>query len=71
VSLAEVKTYMGDVPSARADLLEARDLALARGMQTQKSDIEKKILLLAQNNATTVKPDLKYAESTGNEKKAL
>src|ERR1700743_759983 len=70
VSLAEVKTYMGDVPSARATLLEARDLALARGMQTEKSNIERKILLLA-NNTTTVKPDLKYAESTGNEKKAL
>jgi hypothetical protein len=71
VSLAEVKTYMGDVPSARADLLEARDLALARGMQTEKSSIERKILLLAQINTTTVKPDLKYAESTGTEKKAL
>jgi hypothetical protein len=71
VSLADIKTYIGDIPSARADLLEARDLALARGMQTEKSDIERKILLLAQNTATTVKPDLKYAESAGNEKKAL
>src|SRR6202012_3909549 len=47
VSLAEVKTYMGDIPSARADLLEARDLALARGMQTEKSNIERKILIFA------------------------
>jgi hypothetical protein len=70
VSLAEIKTYIGDIPSARADLLEARDLALAKGMQTEKSNIERKILLLAQNT-TTVKPDLKYAESTGSEKKAL
>ncbi len=70
VSLAEIKTYIGDIPSARADLLEARDLALARGMQSEKSDIERKILLLAQNT-TTIRPDLKYAESTGNEKKAL
>lgn len=71
VNLASIKTDIGDIPSARADLLEARDLAHARGMLPEKTNIEKKILLLAQNNNTTVKPDVKYAESTGSEKKAL
>jgi hypothetical protein len=70
VNLAEIKVNIGDIPSARADLREARDMAHARGMQPEAADIDKKILLLAQNTATT-KPDVKYAESTGNEKKAL
>ncbi len=71
VSLAMIKTDIGDVPSARADLLEARDLARAKGMQAETTAIEKKILLLAQNTATTAKPDVKYAETAGSVKKAL
>lgn len=70
VSLAAIKSDIGDIPSARADLLEARDMASARGMQAEKVDIEKKILLLVQNSSAP-KPDIKYAETTGSEKKAL
>ena len=71
VSLAAVKVDIGDIPSAKADLLEARDMARAKAMQPETAEIEKKMLLLAQNNATTVKPDVKYAESAGSDKKAL
>lgn len=71
VSLAAIKVDIGDIPSAKADLLEARDLARIHGMQTETADIEKKMLLLAQNFAPSFKPDIKYAESTGSEKKAL
>src|SRR5206468_241213 len=70
ISLAEIKAYIGDVTSARTDLLEARDLASAKGMQDKTIEIEKKILLLAQNT-TTVKPDVRYAESAESVKKAL
>src|SRR5437879_6369815 len=70
ISLAAIKADIGDIPSARADLLEARDLARAKGMQTEKAEIEKKILLLAQNT-TTVKQDVKYAEAAGTVKKSL
>ncbi|WP_426669689.1 hypothetical protein ACPPVU_00305 [Mucilaginibacter sp. McL0603] len=71
INLAAVKVDIGDMPSAKADLLEARDMARAKVMQAETAEIEKKILLLAQNNTTTVKPDVKYAESAGSEKKAL
>jgi len=71
ISLAAVKVDIGDIPSAKADLLEARDMARAKAMQPETAEIEKKMLLLAQNNATTVKPDVKYAESAGSDKKAL
>lgn len=71
INLAAVKVDIGDIPSAKADLLEARDMARAKAMQPETAEIEKKILLLAQNNTPTVKPDVKYAESAGSEKKAL
>ena len=71
VSLAAIKVDIGDIPSAKADLVEARDLARMHGMQTETADIEKKMLLLAQNITPTLKPEVKYAESTGSEKKAL
>jgi hypothetical protein len=71
VSLAAIKVDIGDIPSAKADLTEARDLARLHGMQTETADIEKKMLLLAQNITPTLKPEVKYAESTGSEKKAL
>jgi len=71
IYLAAVKVDIGDIPSAKADLLEARDMARAKAMKPEIAEIERKILLLAQNNTTTVKPDVKYAESAGSEKKAL
>ena len=71
LGLAGIKVNIGDIPSARADLMEARDLSRSLGMQTQTADIEKQILLLAQNSGTT-KPDIKYAEgAAGGEKKTL
>ena len=72
LGLADIKVNIGDIPSAKADLVEARDLSRSLGMQTQTADIEKQILLLAQNNGPASKPDVKYAEGTLNgEKKAL
>lgn len=71
IGLADIKVDIGDIASAKADLLEARDLARSRGMLTETADIEKKMLLLAQNT-NTAKPDVKYAEETaGGEKKGL
>ena len=72
LGLAGIKTSIGDISSARADLIEARDLSRSLGMPTQTADIEKQILLLAQNNNNAPKPDVKYAEGTLNaEKKTL
>jgi hypothetical protein len=71
ISLAVIKKDIGDIPSARADLVEARDLAHAKGLQTQIKEIENDMLLLDQKAASPVKPDIKYAETVGGEKKAL
>src|ERR1700712_4844206 len=71
VSLAAIKIDIGDIPSAKADLREARDLARLHGMLTETADIEKKMLLVAQNITPTLKPEVKYAESAGSEKKSL
>jgi hypothetical protein len=71
ISLALIKADIGDAASARADMLEARDMAHVRGMQTEVTEIEKKMLLLGQNATTVAKPDMKYAETAGSEKKAL
>lgn len=72
LGLAGIKVNIGDIPSAKADLIEARDLSKSLGMQAQAADIDKQILLLAQNNGAASKPDVKYAEGTLNaEKKTL
>lgn len=71
ISLAAIKVDIGDASSARADLIEAREMAHAKGMQPEMDEIDKKMLLLDENTAPTVKPDFKYAETTGGEKKAL
>jgi hypothetical protein len=71
ISLAAIKVDIGDASSARADLVEARDMARARGMQPEIAEIDKKMLLLDQNIAPAVKPEIKYAETAGGEKKAL
>lgn len=72
LGLAGIKVNIGDIPSAKADLIEARELSKSLGMQAQAADIDKQILLLAQNNGGASKPDVKYAEGTLNaEKKTL
>lgn len=68
IMLASVKNDIGDPVSARADLVEAHDLANMRGMKEKAEEIDKKIHLLDQN-----KPALpaKYAETTETAKKDL
>ncbi len=70
ISLAALKIAIGEITSAKADLAEARELARTRGLEAETSLLEQKILLLAQNNPAP-KPDVKYAETPGSEKKAL
>lgn len=71
ISLAAIKVDIGDAASARADLVEAREMARVRGMQPEIAEIDKKMLLLDQNTAAPIKPEIKYAETAGGEKKAL
>ncbi|MBS1524156.1 MAG: hypothetical protein JST19_00820 [Bacteroidetes bacterium] len=63
ISLAHVKTWIGDKVSAHADLCEALDLAKARSMQPEIAEVEKNMSMLDQYKANTGKPDIKYAET--------
>jgi len=68
ISLALVKTDIGDSVSARADLVEAHDLANVRGMKEKAEEINQKIQLLDQGKPV---PAAKYAEATETAKKDL
>lgn len=73
VGLASVKVDIGDIASARADINEALDLARTKGFLITVAQIQTKIHAMDQNLTGAVIPraELKYAESTGSEKKAL
>jgi hypothetical protein len=68
VNLALVKNDIGDAVSARADLVEAYDLANARGMKEKAVEINNQILLLDQNKLAS---SVKYAEAADMAKKDL
>ncbi|MFI5160271.1 MAG: hypothetical protein ACHQHN_03295 [Sphingobacteriales bacterium] len=63
ISLASVKNDIGDAVSARADLVEAHDMATGIGMKEKAEEINKKIQLLDQIKPV---PATKYAEATEN-----
>jgi hypothetical protein len=51
ISLAYVKDNLGDIESAKADLVEARDLAQVRGMKERVEEIETIIPRLGRNKS--------------------
>jgi hypothetical protein len=73
VGLAGVKVDIGDIASARADINEALDLARTKGFLITVAQIQSKIQAMDQSLTGAIIPraELKYAETTGNEKKAL
>ncbi len=73
VALAGVKVDIGDIASARADINEALDLARTKGFLITMAQIQTKIQAMDQSLTYSITPlaELKYAESTGSEKKAL
>lgn len=60
LDLAIVKERLGDLPSARADLNEAHDMAQAKGMKDKMDEINKMIPMLGQNKAFIAN---RYAET--------
>jgi hypothetical protein len=60
VSLALVKNDIGDSAAARADLVEACNLANARGMKEKAAEINRQIQMLDQNKLAS---SFKYAEA--------
>jgi hypothetical protein len=61
--LAEIKTAIGELPLAMADLQEAHDLAVSKGMQTDVALADKRIKFLQTNKIVAVKAELRYAEA--------
>ncbi len=61
--LADIKTTIGEIPLAMVDLQEAHDIAMAKGMQTDLTAIDKKIKYLQTNKIAAVKAELRYAEA--------
>ncbi|MGZ3776412.1 MAG: hypothetical protein ACXVI9_02070 [Mucilaginibacter sp.] len=68
VNLALVKNDIGDQVSARADLVEAYDLAMTKGMREKAVEINTQIQLLDQNKLAS---SIKYAEAADIAKKDL
>jgi hypothetical protein len=69
VSMSIVKTDLGDRISARADLLEALDLAHIRNLQNEAADVQKNIVMLDQRDPNAPRPELKYAENAEEDSK--
>jgi hypothetical protein len=63
LALAGIKTQIGEISLAKLDLQEARDLASAKGMQTDLVEIDKKINYLQTNKVVTAKAEMRYAEA--------
>jgi len=61
--LADIKTSIGEMPLAMADLQEAHDLASSKGMLTDVALVDKKIKHLQTNKVAAVKAELRYAEA--------
>lgn len=61
--LTDIKVSIGELTLAMADLLEAHDLAVSKGMQTDVALVNKKIKFLQTNKIVAVKAELRYAEA--------
>lgn len=70
ISLATIKSEMGDYTQAQQDITEAYNIACSRGFGDNLAEIEKKILDIKQNRLSPPKSDLRYAETPQNNTKA-
>jgi hypothetical protein len=61
--LANIKSVIGETGLALADLQEARDIAVAKGLKKELPVIEKKIKYLQTNKTTATKAELRYANA--------
>jgi len=73
LTLAGIKTNLGDVLLARTDLQEARVLANANGLKADIAEIDKRLIALNTNKPLSVRPELRYSadvEAAANRKTA-
>jgi hypothetical protein len=63
VTLAGIKSIIGETALALADLQEAHDIAVTKGLKIDLTAIEKKIKYLQTNKTTATKAELRYANA--------
>ena len=71
ISLAEIKVDLCDNVSARADLVEARDIAKTSRLLISAVEIDDKIQFLDQTGTMSPAGDQKFADANENRKKAF
>jgi len=62
LTLAGIKTDLGETLLAKKDLQQARTLANAYGLSADVTEIDKRLAALITNKPLAVKPQLRYAE---------
>lgn len=60
--LGLLKSEIGDFVLAQQDLLEARDIAMAKGWLVEVIEAEKKLALIRQKRIASLRTDMRYAE---------
>lgn len=68
VSLGLLKADIGEYDQAKQDLLDAKDICFAQKMNTQVTDIDKKLKVVEAKRFANVKNDVQYAEVFENKK---
>ncbi len=63
LTLAGIKTDLGELTLAKTDLQQARILANANGLKADVLDIDKRLLTLSNSKPLVIKPELRYSEA--------
>lgn len=63
LTLAGIKTDLGEVSLAKTDLQQARTLANANGLKADVIEIDKRLFALSNSKPLIVKPELRYSEA--------
>ncbi|MGY3215345.1 hypothetical protein [Mucilaginibacter sp. HD30] len=63
LTLAGIKTDLGEVSMAKTDLQQARVLANINGFNTDVIEIDKRLIALSNSKPLVVKPELRYSEA--------
>lgn len=63
LTLAGIKTDLGDISLAKMDLQEARVLANANGLKEDVAEIDRRISALTNSKPLTVRPELRYSDA--------
>jgi hypothetical protein len=63
LALATIKTQIGELALAKTDLQEAHDMATAKGMQQELTEIDKRINYLQTNKTVSPKLIVRYADA--------